>query len=353
MTGNRLLKSQNAVRAMRGLFLAMGLMVGLATAATAEESNMTEIRPELRYTLTVHGENMQARIYVNGAPLLLHADTAPLLITVPITETLTTGTNFVIIDYEPLNVEQRSYTPHDGVKLQVSLDRRSNPLDDTSQFVTETVQLFSGRYDVETRQMKAEAESVFGQGPVKSVDGGLAAGPVQISPVEMQFNNRVSEGHAERISMRFQVDDTPMPTPPWIDSPELADTGDLRSALSARYQELHDIIARGSEAEFRNEMRYVYQHGALALGYTDAAALADDVRSKTPLGPEPGTRLAPLPSDLSQSRIEFGSDNRLVRFMPSPLRFETPDGSSAGAYRLFFCRIGEKLEICFMQSIPS
>jgi hypothetical protein len=274
------------------------------------------------------------------------------LVTVPITEMLQPGTNEIVLDYEPLNAEEQSYTPHAGVAVQVQLQRQSDAFAKTA--LAEEVDLFSGRYNPETGQMEGAAEaSVFSGNPLVRQQGGLKAGPVRLAPVTMVYDNRDSGDTAMRLSMQIQVDDTPMSTPPWAGSPALSDTPELRRELVAAYRDLHGVIAAGDEAGWRERMALIYAHGALVLGYKDAATLADEIRKRVPLGATEGNQLAPLPADLESDLLEFGSDNRLVRFTPDPIWFETPEGESARAYGVFFCRVGEALKVCFMQSIPS
>lgn len=312
---------------------------------------MPAIRPELNYSLTVTGENMQARLYVNGAPLFLHGRFEPIQVTVPITDQLQPGRNEITVDYEPFDMEAQAFTPHAGVALQIYVRRQSNALLEGEK-TDEMVHLFSGRFDPVTGKMQALDQSAFGQGPLMRKDGGLQAGPSFLAPVEMVYTNRVSDGNAMRLSMELDITDTPMSTPPWIGSPALSDTPALRAALAARYRELHSIISHNAETDYRRKLELVNAHLALTLGYKDAGALADAVRSRTPLGPPPGAQLAPLPADLENMQLEFGSDARLVRFAPDPIAFVTPEGDEAGGYGYFFCGKGEALEVCFMQDIP-
>lgn len=329
------------------ILMAMMNMRNEAMAQTADEAGQP-----LSYTMTVTGENLFAIIDVNGARIYFHNNMRPLLITLPVAATLQPGLNKVVIDYEPLDPSTETYTPHDGVMLQVKLERRTYEGAPTP--FEEGVHLFSGKYDKQTGQMIAASDqSVFQQGALIHEDGGLRAGPVAVESTEIVYGNAVSEGHAMRVTMEVMIDDPWLNAPPWADGPALADTPELRAKLAQRYRQLHGIVASEDETAWRQEMRLVYGHLSRVLGYVDADAMADHVRSLTPLGAPPGASVAPLPSALEGNQLQFGVDNRMVRFIPNPVSFETPEGERVGGYGFFFCRIGDRLEICFMQDIPN
>lgn len=343
MTGMRAMGRVGLMRAALGLACAVLAWSGPSTGPAAQEAAAPG------YTVTVRSESLQARLFVNGAPLFFYVRRAPLLMTVAATGLLQPGRNVITLDYEPLDWSRRQYAPHGGVALSVSLARRSGA--GAASGVEASVDLASGRYDPGARRMVFHEASAFTGEALRRSDGGLEAGPVEAGPVKMLLNGRVSGEYATRVEMVFDIADAALSAPPWADAPALSDTPALRSELAARYRELHRIIAEGDEAAYRRKMNLVYSHGARTRGYADAAALADDIRAGAPLGPREGETLAPPPADLESRVPEFGSDRRLVRLTPDPIGFVSPGGDSLRSDGVFFCRVGDALEICFAPHI--
>ncbi|MGO3126483.1 MAG: hypothetical protein ACTIJY_00265 [Luteimonas sp.] len=337
-------------------FLCLLLAVMVFVTAFQEDA-MAQDAGELQnapysYTITLTGENVFTEVNVNGAPLYLHGRMEPLLTTLPTTGNLQSGRNTITVEYEPYDMDLQSYTPHDGVLLQVKLERRTmlysaNPEENS-------IHLFSGKHDSAAGRMIASDDaSVFGQGPLRRRDGGLRAGDVKLSDTTMVYGNRTSDGHAVRIAMDVFIEDPLLDPPPWADSPALADTPELRTELAERYRTLHGIVSANDEQGWRHEMRFVYAHLSKVLGYRDADAMADHVRRLIPLGAPEDEQISPLATDLEDGLLLFGSDQRLVKMSPNPVGFLTHDGQRVGGYGLTFCRIQQRLEICFMQDIPN
>ena len=327
---------------------------------------MSDQRPELLYSINIHAKNMLVKLYINDAYILFHARFDEMLFALGIDDYLKPGTNRIVIDYEPFDMEKQAFTPHEGVVLQVKLDRQSNQKFDIADDgkitvfrpeIAEEVHLFSGRYDVKTGQLQTTQKAIFPQGPVVRRDGGLVVPDTFTSePITMVYSNRTSDGHAQRLIFTFDINDVPMPTPPWVNAPPLTDTPELRAELWQAYQQMHRIIAARDEKAYRKAMKLVFGHLALTTGYRDADSFATAIFKKRPFVDTPDKRTAPMPpaSIATTGQLEFGQDeHRLVRFFPNPIRYETENGDPSGSFGLFFCRQPEgHLAVCYVKDVP-
>ncbi len=357
-------KPRQKIARLLSVITALWLM---AMPTNAQDIDMPDQRPELLYSINIDAKNMFVKLYINDAYILFHGGFDELLFTLGIDDYLKPGTNRIVIDYEPFDMEKQAFTPHEGVVLQVKLDRQSNQKFDIADDgkitvfrpeIAEEVHLFSGRYDVKTGQMQQTQESVFNQGPLVRRDGGLAvSGTFITEPVTIVYGDGTSEGHAQRLIFTFEINDVPMPTPPWVNAPPLTDTPELRAELWEAYQQMHRIIAARDEEAYRREMRLVFAHGALTRGYRDAEDLADALFKKRPFVDTPDERVAPLlpATSITTGRLDFGQDeHRLVRFFPNPIRYETENGDPSGSFGLFFCRQPEgHLAVCYVDDVPN
>ena len=345
------------------LFSAAALFWLTATPINTQEFNMTDQRPGLNYTININAENMLVKVYINDAPMLFHGTFKEVYSTRGIGDFIQPGTNRIVIDYEPFDMDKQAFTPHEGVALQIKLSRRSKQeilIDDNDNIsvtrpdLVEEVDLFSGRYDLKTGQLQPTQKAIFPQVPLVRRDGGLVvSGTFTTKPVTMVYSNRTSEGNAQRLIFTFDINDVPMPTPPWVNAPPLTDTSELRAELWQAYQQMHRIIAARDEEAYRREVRLVFAHGALTRGYRDAEGFADALFKKRPFVDTPDERVAPLPPQTS-GQIEFGlGPQRIVRFFPNPIQYETENGESSGSHSFFFCRQPQgHLAVCYVKDIP-
>lgn len=336
---------------MRIVTLSFVILLAFVANRAFAQTDMPETgRPVLNYTLSVSAENMFARVHVNGSIQLLHGRFAPMSVRHNINEFLQPGLNTITIDYEPFDEVRRAYTPHEGVAIEVNLNRQSFYGDEP--VVNESITLYSGRYSPEESVMKEQDASVFGFGPADHGTGAFARQDFELVPMEIAYGNRVSDGHGQRLTMFFEVTDTPMPTPVFVEGARLEDTPELRQDLVDAYSNLHDAVAAEDEARFREITRLYNDHQAQVLGYTSGEALMEDVRRQVPLGAPDGSSLAEIPPDLAGRRLEFGSEGRTVRFDPDPIAFLDDSGTQVASYTYFFCRIDGQLEVCHQQSLP-
>lgn len=308
-------------------------------------------RPDLFYSINIVAENMFVVPRVNGAPLTVHGRFRPFSLTTDITRELMPGANVIQIDYEPFDTEKRSYTPHEGVRVQVMLTRSGNAI--VSPDIKEEVTLFSGRYDPETMTLVASQDSVFGEGALTFEDGGLrASGGFTLAPVDIVYNDAVSRGASMRLTLPFDVSDIAMTTPPWANAEVLQDTPALREELWQAYRQVHAALASGNPDMLAQVAEPMFTHNARVIGYASAAEIAAELNARQPIAGSEGRRLAPMPPVLAAttSKLEFSADGRLVQFMSAPLGYENDAGDMAGRLYYWFCRIGDQpLQACFVQ----
>ena len=348
MTGNSWLNAT-----WRALAVLAVLLILPFSAHAQEDDMQTTIRPGLSYSIQLTAENMFMEPRVNGAPLFLHGRFDPVLATVDITAMVQPGANDIQIDYEPFNTETQSYTPHEGVKVQVRLLRSSNPL--IQPQVDEQVILFSGRFDPEEGRLVASDTSVFNEGPVLRQDGGLVvSGDYQLEPVTILYDGAASEDQAMRLTLPFRIDDIAMTTPPWLGAPALSDTPALRRDLLAAYRQVHAALASANPDRVAAVAEPMFTHLGRVTGYDSATDFARAVHAARPFGGTDGLTLAPPPSEVSARTggLLFAANGRLVRFAEPFLALRDSTGAVATSYNYWFCRVDAALAPCYAQDIP-
>lgn len=336
----------------RLLLLALTFFYPIMSAA--QETDMkSRIHPGMNYLITITADDMFVVPYVNGAPLFRHLRLQNVLTTVDVTGELKPGKNEIAINFEPFDKQARAFTPHEGVKLQVKISRSSNPL--VSPRVEEEISLFSGRYDAQIGEIVPSDQSVYSQGPVVQQDGNLrASGKYLLEPVVMEYTDGNSREYARRLVLNFDIDDIPMPTPPWTDATPLQDTPELRRELAEAYAKLHRAITAGDVEEIAKVGDVMLTHEADVLGYDTPLEVASKIDSARPWAERDGARLAPLPANWGGpgTRLEFAAGDRLVSGWDSPLDYVRSDGTSIGQLVYWFCRPdGKELVACYSQDV--
>jgi len=348
------------------LFSTIAVFWVVAIAVQGQERNMTNEIPEKMYSgINIDAENMFLKVYINGALMLLHGRFDPMRFTFGINRYLRSGENIIVVDYEPFDMEKQAFTPHEGVALQVKIDRHSQQqirMDDEGNIsvappdLTEEVHLFSGRYDIKTGQMQQTKESAFNEGPLVRQNGGLAViGTFKTEPITMVYSNRTSDGFARRLTFTFDINDASIPTPPWVNAPPLTDTPELRAELWQAYQLMHRIIATRDVKAYREAMKVFFTHEARGMGYRDVDQFMDELFEKRPFQDTPDEHVAPLlPATTAiNGDLDFGTSQRMVRFFPDPIQYVTETGEPSGSHSFFYCRQPDgHLAVCYVDDVP-
>lgn len=339
---------------IRCLMQALGALTFLIFAHPAgparAETHVMADKPEFEYVVTARAENMVARLYVNGAPLIFHAQLAPMNFTFPITKFLREGENTFTVDYEPIDPDARTYTPHAGVRAALQLDQRA-----TSGSLGK-IDIFSGQHDVEAGTLVAsEVEQVTGL-PLRTQAGVMQA-PARytVTPVNINYPDRPTGEFARRLSVTFTIADPALTTLPQEDAQVLQDTPEMRADLYDAYAAMHRAVGGRDVDTYRALMQPVLGRMAHVLGYSDTAAVLEAVFKLSPFGGPEGSTLRPLmTSDAMQSaHLNWSVDRRMVSVTPNPMGFRDASGAPAGGYRVMFCRVPDgPFLVCHQQDIP-
>jgi len=325
------------------------LLLLLTSHVCAEEIKMAT-KPTFEYNMTIEAENMLLRLYINGAPIVYHGRTSKMLFTYPMTEYLRTGVNRIDVDYEPINEATRSYSAHAGVALQIEIRQLQG-----ADFIGEA-HLFSGRYNIEAKQILANETLVFGGTPILRQGGNMSSSVFFTSlPVDMNFATRKSGAEARRISFEFNIEDPTLLEPSWVNAPVLLDTPEMRTALWRGYKDLHDIVARRSIEGYLEIMEPILTRGAYILGYKNNADLAKKIFEFSPLGGPDGATLGPLMNEEAflTASLRWASDDRMVGVIDDPISFFDISGNKIGAYRVLFCQQSNgTFRVCHQMDIP-
>lgn len=292
--------------------------------------------PKYDYGLSLRAENIVARLYINGAPVAFHADLRPMSWYRGVTRYLRSGTNSITVDYEPINVDTRSYTPHGGVMMYAELDQ-------SEQSSTQArVDLFHGRFD-ETAQTLVATDTHILTGAPLVPQAGTMAGPERyaVTPVDMNYPDRDSGEHAQRVAFEFTIADDTLGTLPQDGAPELSDTPELRMALFEAYSTLHQSFANSDTEAYGKQMQAVLSRFAYVRGAKgrEDELLAYQVQNN-PLAGTEEERLAPLPPRLAfeTGKLTWGAENRMVGLADAPIAYLGADGQKVRLVEVMFCQ---------------
>lgn len=318
-------------------------------------------RPDLAYNLVVFSSGMMFKVYVNGALTYAHLRTKEASQTIGVNNYLQEGENLVEIAYEPFNIAEENYTPTEGMKLQVQLTRYPFMKSiDKPPYVervydprTADIHLFSGQYDTKTGELapNPDEHSVYGQGPLRRSQNGLnATDKYTLEPTKIVYTDAESGEYARKISFRFSITDSVFPTPPWIAGDVLKDTPELRFELYGAYRALYDSYKARDRDAYIKEANILFSRTALTTGYKDAATVANHIMDQEDAFWHSYDRLKPFPTreEFAKYRLEFGTQNHLVKVIPGAIRFEPEGEGSEPTYIPYvFCRPkNERLQVC-------
>lgn len=307
-------------------------------------------KPAFEYSTTIQAEGMFARLYVNGAPLINHLRTDKLLFTFPITQYLRAGENEITVDYEPFDLESGTYTPSSATALQVELRQI-----DGSTVLAE-VDLFSARWDSEVSELTTRERRVFGDTDL-TTRGGNISGPSRFNliPVDMNYGEDASGPDSRRVSFVFTIADTTLGTLPWDTVPVLKDTPEMRAALWAGYQKLHEASMTKNAGAYLSINDPMLRRIAYTLGYEKTSDLAQSIWKFSPLGGPTGSTVGPLLSEaeIRNAHLRWSADRRMVRVQQDPVAFFDAEGNKVGAYRVMFCQQPDgMMKVCHQMDIP-
>ncbi|NBD30453.1 MAG: hypothetical protein GVY31_10520 [Alphaproteobacteria bacterium] len=301
---------------------------------------MTEPAFEHVYSMHILTRSSFFRLYANGAPIDSNAKFLDRSQTRPAEKALQHGENRVIIDYEPFDLDERDYVPHDGIYFRLTL--------------TQLKGLTTGRTTLLTLRYSPEEDSlvqVQGAGDQLG-DQFVEVTDVDIAPVDITYRSRNSGDHARRIRIDFTINDPSLAPVPWADSPELPDTPETRQLVWEFGQRLHQAYAdRDVETWTELTEPYLTRVGQ-SIGGKDLQYVVDALleRGAMSSGIE-GAVLRPYLTEQDAMTEPFQPlpDPRLVSFETFPAEFAVPGEELGSVVPFYLCMRPEGLRVCYYE----
>ncbi|MFG6668801.1 hypothetical protein ACGK9R_17070 [Halomonas sp. HNIBRBA4712] len=298
---------------------------------------------EREYWVNIHSQGAAWVLRINDLNVRSHNSTVQHSISYPISTNLKEGQNRLSFIFAPLLEDQAGYlikdnetgeyiqAPKEDFWVDVSIEAIN-----TRTHEKERINTLQLRYDMDSKELvdaHQNPANVNGE-VVHQTEHLRTRGEFQLSsPYRMVFGNGQSL-EAERVDMSFRVLD-PIPNFHWVeDATPLEDTPRLRHELRQAYQNVYRLFEEGdSDAILREGEAMWDRAGLLVAGGKNAR----EYISSLPVGSqlvglsnEPGElELLPLmlSDDSAEDSLEFMGDGRLVRILPTPIRWSYSEDS--------------------------
>ena len=281
---------------------------------------------------TVLSKNCAVNVFLNGAPFYLTGVSESEMITWPVEAICQHGQNRIDFEYEPVDFDKEDYTPHEGVQVELSLEVSGKG---------EITALLAGWSGLDARMVPLNKTLIGGTAPVWQ-NGPLRAGPgFTVTSAVIPYDGETSGPAAERLSSDFFLESKELGVVAWAGCEPLADGEELRRALYAALQKLHDIVSRGDVKAFTALAEPALRRSALILGYDNIEALANRIFALAPMGGAPGSQMEPMPTwqDFLGANLRWGSTGQLVAPVTDVIRYvDAATGERTGGMRMFFAR---------------
>ncbi|NDK36752.1 hypothetical protein [Rhodovulum sulfidophilum] len=293
---------------------------------------MTEA-PQYTYTLSCMARNATVELFVNGAPTVLHAALEDMVWTMPVPDYLRAGTNRIDIAYEPINPDERNYTPNPDVAVQLQLEPGN----------LGPVALLNASYDMEQGRLASRPKTVFSGIPVRSEAGTIHhVQPGPEAPYVMQFGkgNDTRPEYSRMLGVEVQIDDPSLRDVAWAGTEPLTDTPEMRDALWQAMARLQQAVERRDRAAFVEITQPYLSRLAYILGRPDAVAMADELFGMVSWASDRAGGMRPLLSreEARKVALHFGSDRRLVCFADHRVTALDRDGNFLSTLPFYFAR---------------
>lgn len=314
-----------------GFFLCLWMFQELAMAQPIDR----------QYWVNIHTQGAAWTLRINDLYVQSHRSTEYYSISYPISVNLKEGANTVSLIYAPLleddegNLLQDAETgelmqgPKENFFVNVTIEAIN-----TRTQAKEGIHTLQLRYDMETGELidfPKNPANVLGD-TVHQSEHLRTRGEFQVnSPDRLVVGNGESV-EAERVDMSFRLLDT-IPDFHWVnDATPLRDTPRLRHELRQAYERLHRLYEEGNTDAILREGEPVWDRAGLLMagGKSAREYIASLPFASQTIGmrQEPdGPQLEPLrlAADPADDSLEFMGDGRLVRILPSPLRWSYPN----------------------------
>ncbi|WP_155774206.1 hypothetical protein [Rhodovulum sp. MB263] len=296
------------------------------------KDNMTSA-PQNNYTLSCFARNATVELYVNGAPTALHTSLKDMAWTFFVPDFLRDGANRIDIAYEPLNPEERNYTPNPDVAIQAEL----------AQGRQEPAILFNASYDMDEGRLAPRETEIFSGIPVRRDAGTISrirAGAEEPFVIRSGKGNATRPEYTRILAIEFQVDDPSLGDVAWAGTEPLTDTPGMRDALWQAMARLHRAVERKDRVALVEIARPYLSRLAYMLGKPDADAAAAMILDSAPWASDKVASLRPLLSreEARGAALLFGSDRRLACFADHRVTALDAEGDFLAALPLYFAR---------------
>lgn len=291
---------------------------------------------EFSYGLSVRARNMVVRLYINGAPVAFHSSLREMSYYASVARYLRAGTNTIVIDYEPIDPVERSFTPTPDMQVFVELDQSRKSVRQGR------IDVFHGRFDTERQSLRPSEEHLLTGEPLVTEAGSMAIGAVAtIEPVDMNYPDRESGLFARRLTMDLRLSDDSLGTLPQDGAMPLEDTPELRDRLYEAYRALHTAFMAEDAQTYGRIMSHILDRFAYVRGF--AGRQEDVLRhqiANNPLGGAEGETIRPLASrrQFDKAPLLWGANRRMVALADGPITYLDAEGRPAGGVGVMFCQ---------------
>ena len=308
-------------------WLAIVCLVSLSTSAMAQPIDR-------QYWVNIHTQGAAWTLRINDINVRSHKLTEQYSISYPISTSLREGQNTVSFIYAPL-IEQDPATGEfiQGPKSTFYVDVSIEAINTSTQ-QKERINTLQLRYDMDTGELvdfPNNPANPLGE-TIHQTEHLRTRGEFQVnSPSRLVVDNGDLLA-AERVDMSFRLLDT-IPDFHWVnDATPLQDTPRLRHELRQAYERLHRLFEEGKTDAILREGEAMWDRAGLLMAggknareYTESLPIASQLAG---LREEPGSpQLEPLrlADDPAGDSLEFMGNGRLVRILPTPIRWSYPN----------------------------
>ena len=294
-----------------------------------------------QYWVNIHTQGAAWTLRINDLYVESHSTTEQYSISYPISINLKEGANTISFIYAPLIEDEAGNLVEDAETGEYKQGPKENfwvnvtiEAINTQTRAKEGIHTLQLRYDMETGELvnsPRNPANVLGE-TVHQSEHLRTRGEFQVNSPEQLVVGSGESIEAERVDMSFRLLDT-IPDFHWVnEATPLLDTPRLRHELRQAYERLHRLYEEGNTDAILREGEPVWDRAGLLMAggksareYIASLPFASQTigMRQEPDGPqlEP-LRLAANPADDS---LEFMGDGRLVRILPSPLRWSYPN----------------------------
>ncbi|MBT2773850.1 hypothetical protein J7J47_16630 [Halomonas sp. ISL-60] len=320
------------------------VLAGLAIACLLCLSTSAMAQPiEREYWVNIHTEGAAWVLRINDLNVQSHSFIEQYSISYPISTSLKEGQNTVSFIFAPLIEDDTGYlakdeqtgeyaqAPKEDFWVDISIEAINKRTQEKERI--NTLQL---RYDMEEGELVASPQTPVNMSgeTVHQTEHLRTRGEFVVSSPSQLLSTSGQSVEAERVDMSFRVLDS-IPNFHWVDdATRLEDTPRLRHELRQAYQSLYRLFEEGDSDLILREGEAMWDRAGLLVA---GGKNAREYISSLPVGSqlvglsdEPsGLQLLPLmlADDPADDSLEFMGDGRLVRILPTPIRWSYSDDS--------------------------